>query len=143
MKLFFVLFILLIGVRDASAQCYTFSTPTATLTVHITRLPAPASSGYGIYQYTTSAGLAADVSLAVGGTTYLPSASIPIDITITISSDSSLNFSQFSLNVAFTATNGVTVGALPSLAWNGTYFQGGSLPATLPALPMTSVPSQP
>ena len=131
-------FILLTGVRAGNAQCYTFSTSNATLAVNITRLPPPMVSAGGIYQYTTNSGLVANVSLTVGGTTYVPSPSGPIDMDITVSSDASLNFSQFSLNVAFTTSNNVTVGALPSLDWNGTYFQGGALPLALPSLSTAS-----
>jgi uncharacterized protein (TIGR03437 family) len=131
-------FLLLTGVRVANAQCYTFSTSNATLAVNITRLPPPMVSAGGIYQYTTNSGLVANVSLTVGGTTYVPSPSGPVDMDVTVSSDASLNFSQFSLNVSFTTSNNVTVGALPSLAWNGTYFQGGALPPALPSLSTAS-----
>jgi uncharacterized protein (TIGR03437 family) len=133
-----VCFLLLPGVHVATAQCYTFSTSSATLTVNVTRLPPPMVSAGGIYQYTTNAGLVANVSLTVGGTTYVPSPSGPIDMDITVSSDPSLNLSQFSLNVAFTTSNNVTVGALPSLAWDGIYFQGGALPPVLPSLSTAS-----
>jgi uncharacterized protein (TIGR03437 family) len=131
-------FLLSTGVRVATAQCYTFSTSNATLTVNITRLPPPMVSAGEIYQYTTNSGLAANVSLTVGGTTYVPSPSVPVDMDVTVSSDPSLNLSQFSLDVSFTTSNNVTVGALPSLAWNGTYFQGGALPPALPGLSTAS-----
>lgn len=131
-------FILLTGVRAGNAQCYTFSTSNATLAVNITRLPPPMVSAGGVYQYTTNSGLVANVSLTVGGTTYVPSPSGPVDMDVTVSSDASLNFSQFSLNVSFTTSNNVTVGALPSLAWNDTYFQGGALPPALPSLSTAS-----
>jgi len=124
--------LLVAGVRVAQAQCYTFSTSNTTLAVNITRLPPPMVSVGGIYQYTANSGLVANVSLTIGGTTYVPSSSVPVDMDLTVSSDASLNLSQFSLNVAFTTSSNVTVGALPSLAWNGTYFKGGALPLTLP-----------
>jgi uncharacterized protein (TIGR03437 family) len=136
-----VCFLLLAGGRIADAQCYTFSTSNATLAVNITQLPPPMVSAGGIYQYTTNSGLVANVSLTVGGTTYVPSPSGPVDMDVTVSSDSSLNFSQFSINVSFTTSNNVTVGALPSLAWNGTYFQGGALPPALPSLSTASTPT--
>ena len=44
-------------------------------------------SAGGIYQYTTNSGLAANVSLAVGGTTYVPSPSGLVDMVVTVSSD--------------------------------------------------------
>ncbi len=125
---------LLAQAPTATAQCYSFSTSNATLTVDIVRLPPPTLYAGGIYQYTSTAGLVANVSLTVGGTIYVPSPSSTVPMDITIGSDASLPLSQFSLNVAFTTSNNVTVAALPSLAWNATYFQGGSLPPALPSL---------
>jgi hypothetical protein len=88
----------------------------------------------GIYQYSSNSGLAATAALTVGQTTYSPLPSIPVDLDITVSSDPQINFSQFSLNIAFTSTNNTVVGALPSLAWTGTFFANGSLPAALPSI---------
>ena len=137
-----VLALAAVSVRAASAQCYTFSSGSAaSLTVNITNLPAPTMPVQGIYQYSSNSGLAATASLTVGQTTYNPSPSVPIDLYITVSSDPNINFSQFSLNVAFTSTNNTVVGALPSLAWSGTFFANGSLPGTLPAISAASDPT--
>ena len=126
-------FLLVTGVRIASAQCYTFSSGSAaSLTVNITSLTSPTMPSPGIYQYSGS-GLAGTASLTAGQTTYTSSG--PISLIVTVSSDSSLDFSAFNLVVSFTSTNNTIVGASVSLGWTGIFFPNGSLPAALPPIP--------
>jgi uncharacterized protein (TIGR03437 family) len=133
MLFLFACFLLLTGVRVASAQCYTFSSGSAaSFTVNITSLPSPTMPSPGIYQYSGS-GLAGTASLTVGQTTYTSSG--PISLIVTVSSDSSLDFSAFDLVVSFTTTNNTIAGAGVSLGWNGIFFPNGSLPAALPPIP--------
>jgi len=124
-------FLLLTGVRVASAQCYTFSSGSAaSLTVNITNLPAPSISS-GIYSYSLDSGFTS--SITVGQTTYTPSA-YP-SLILTVSSDSAIDFSAFDLTVGFISTDNSDVAASISVGWNGIVFPNGTLPATLPPIP--------
>jgi uncharacterized protein (TIGR03437 family) len=128
----FACFLLLTGVRVASAQCYTFSSGSAArLTVDITNLPSPTMPSPGIYQYSGS-GLAGTASLTKGQTTYTSSG--PISLIVTVNSDPTIDFSAFDLTVGFTSTNNTIASASVSLGWTGIFFPKGSLPA-LPPIP--------
>ncbi len=129
-------FLLLIGVRFANAQCYTFSSGSAaSLTINITNLPSPTMPVEGIYQYSSDSGLAGTASLTVGQTTYTSTSSPPITLIVTVSSDPSTDFSAFDLTVGFVSTNDTVVAATVSLGWSGNIFPSGSLPVTLPPIP--------
>ena len=124
-------FLLLTGVRIASAQCYTFSSGSAaSLTVNITNLPAPSISS-GIYSYSLDSGFTA--SLTVGQTTYTPSSDA--SLIMSVSSDSTIDFSAFDLNVSFITADNTVAGAGISVGWNGALFPNGTLAATLPPIP--------
>ncbi|HTS31471.1 MAG TPA: hypothetical protein VMH81_36620, partial [Bryobacteraceae bacterium] len=121
-----------IALRTVEAQCYQFSSgATASLTVNITHLPPPTMPQPGIYQYTSSSGLAGDISLTVGQTTYTPVSSIPVSFDITVSSDATLNFSVLDLSVGFTTANQTVAAASLSVDWSAALFPNGTLPAAL------------
>src|ERR1039458_5225849 len=125
-------FLLPVGVRVADAQCYTFSSgSSASLTVNLTRLPAPSNPVRGIYQYTSDTGLAGTVSLTVGQTKYTPASSPPISLILTVGDDPDISFSSFEISTGFVGTNNAVAAALVSLSWSGNLFPNGSLPVTI------------
>src|ERR1700683_4012156 len=99
-------FLLLTGVRIASAQCYTFSSGSAaSLTVNIT----------------------------IGQTTYTPSSDA--SLIMSVSSDSTIDFSAFDLNVSFITADNTVAGAGIAVAFNGPLFPNGTVPAPHPPWP--------
>ena len=141
MSLLLVCFLLVMGVRVADAQCYTFSSgSSASLTVNLTHLPAPSNPLGWIYQYTSSTGLAGTVSLTVGQTKYTPASSPPITLILTVGDDPGINFSSFEISTGFIGTNNTVAAATVSLSWSGNLFPNGSLPVTLPPVSGASNP---
>jgi uncharacterized protein (TIGR03437 family) len=117
---------------NSFGQCYQFSSGSAaSIKVNFLRVPVPSSPSTGVYQYDQTSGLVVSAVVTLGQQVY---SSGNVDaINVTVSDSASLDYSQLIISMGFTS-NGATVGAGVHFGWNGNFFQGGKLPASLPSL---------